>query len=178
VLNGVVRRWTIREWNEVLVDTSRETTKFSYACVPSRDIQRLARFYTDVLRAEPRWNGPYAEFPSDRGIFCLWAVDAYAQIAGPEAIPKAGAGSVMLESEVADVDAEFTRLRGLSEWAIEFILTPTTMAWGNRSIYFRDPERNLLNLFSRVGRAILLHPQCAPGRSHSGVVVQNQRRER
>jgi catechol 2,3-dioxygenase-like lactoylglutathione lyase family enzyme len=33
---------------------------------------------------------------------------------------------------------------------MSFIIPPTTMAWGNRSIYFRDPDGNLINLFSRV----------------------------
>jgi catechol 2,3-dioxygenase-like lactoylglutathione lyase family enzyme len=56
----------------------------------------------------------------------------------------------MLEFEVENVDAEFTRLRNMSELAIEFLIPPTTMVWGNRSIYFRDPDGNLINLFSHV----------------------------
>jgi catechol 2,3-dioxygenase-like lactoylglutathione lyase family enzyme len=125
--------------------------KLTYACVLARDIHELARFYSDVLRLEPSWTGPYAEFPSRPGIFSLWAVDAYAQVAGPAALPTAGTSSVMLEFEVDDVDAEFDRLRSLSQRTIDFILPPTTMAWGNRSIYLRDPEGNLINLFTRVG---------------------------
>ena len=54
----------------------------------------------------------------------------------------------MLEFEVADVDAEFQRLMRLADWAIEVVLTPTTMTWGNRSIYLRDPEGNLVNTSS------------------------------
>jgi catechol 2,3-dioxygenase-like lactoylglutathione lyase family enzyme len=42
------------------------------------------------------------------------------------------------------------RLQQLADFNIEFIIPPTTMAWGNRSIYFRDPDGNLLNLFSHV----------------------------
>ncbi|WP_432395343.1 VOC family protein [Pseudarthrobacter sp. L19] len=29
------------------------------------------------------------------------------------------------------------------------MLEPTTMRWGNRSTLFRDPDGNLINLFSR-----------------------------
>jgi hypothetical protein len=29
------------------------------------------------------------------------------------------------------------------------VLEPTTMPWGNRSALFRDPDGNLVNLFSR-----------------------------
>lgn len=120
--------------------------RLAYAVVLTRNIEQLAAFYRDVLQAEPQRTGPYAEFPTGAGAFGLWAMDAYAEIAGAEAVPDAGAGSVMLEFEVDDVDAEFSRLQGL----VAFIIPPTTMAWGNRSIYFRDPEGNLVNLFSHA----------------------------
>jgi hypothetical protein len=29
------------------------------------------------------------------------------------------------------------------------VLEPTTMPWGNRSLLFRDPDGNLVNLFTR-----------------------------
>jgi len=45
---------------------------------------------------------------------------------------------------------QFQRLRALSELKIDFVIPPTTMTWGNRSIYFRDPDGNLVNLFSHV----------------------------
>jgi catechol 2,3-dioxygenase-like lactoylglutathione lyase family enzyme len=125
--------------------------KLTYACVLTRDIERLAQFYREVLQVEPRGSGPYAEFPTQPGIFCLWSVDAYAQITGHTSLPRSDASSVMLEFEVDDVDAEFARLGRLSHLQIDFVLSPTTMAWGNRAIYFRDPEGNLINLFTRVG---------------------------
>jgi hypothetical protein len=43
------------------------------------------------------------------------------------------------------VDKEFERLV-VNEWVQE----PTTMPWGNRSILFRDPDSNLVNLFMPV----------------------------
>jgi catechol 2,3-dioxygenase-like lactoylglutathione lyase family enzyme len=124
--------------------------KLSYACVLTRNIERLASFYRAVLQAEPDWTGPYAEFPTGGGIFSLWSVDAYTEVAGSAAIPNLDGGPIMLEFEIDDVDAEFKRLQQLVELEIEFIIPPTTMAWGNRSIYFRDPDGNLLNLFSHV----------------------------
>jgi catechol 2,3-dioxygenase-like lactoylglutathione lyase family enzyme len=123
--------------------------KLAYACVLTRDVERVATFYREVLQADPEWTGPYAEFPTDGGIFSLWSVDAYAEIAGTAAIPNFGSAPIMLEFEIDDVDAEYRRLQHLADFNIEFIIPPTTMAWGNRSIYFRDPEGNLLNLFSR-----------------------------
>jgi uncharacterized glyoxalase superfamily protein PhnB len=45
-----------------------------------------------------------------------------------------------------DVDAEFDRLHDSLD---DVVLVPTTMPWGNRSALFRDPDGNLVNLFSR-----------------------------
>ena len=54
---------------------------------------------------------------------------------------------MIIEFRVDDVDAEYTRLEALvSDWIQE----PTTMPWGNRSILFRDPDGNLVNLFAPV----------------------------
>jgi catechol 2,3-dioxygenase-like lactoylglutathione lyase family enzyme len=127
-------------------------TKLSYACVLTRNIERLAAFYREVLQLEPAWTGPYAEFPTDGGIFSLWSMDAYIEIAGPVAVPGSGGGPIMLEFEIDNVDAEFERLQQLVQFKIEFIIPPTTMAWGNRSIYFRDPDGNLVNLFSHAAQ--------------------------
>jgi hypothetical protein len=32
----------------------------------------------------------------------------------------------------------------------DWVQEPTTMPWGNRSILFRDPDGNLVNLFTPV----------------------------
>jgi predicted enzyme related to lactoylglutathione lyase len=55
--------------------------------------------------------------------------------------------SVIIEFRVDDVDAEYTRLKAFVD---EWIQAPTTMPWGNRSILFRDPDGNLVNLFAPV----------------------------
>jgi hypothetical protein len=34
---------------------------------------------------------------------------------------------------------------------VEWVLPPTTQPWGNRSMIFRDPAGNLINVFSRDG---------------------------
>jgi predicted enzyme related to lactoylglutathione lyase len=55
--------------------------------------------------------------------------------------------TVIIEFRVDDVDKEYERLKTLvSEWVQE----PTTMPWGNRSVLFRDPDGNLVNLFTPV----------------------------
>lgn len=53
--------------------------------------------------------------------------------------------TAIIEWLVDDVDAEYERLKPfVSVWEQE----PTLMPWGNRSILFRDPDGNLVNLFT------------------------------
>jgi catechol 2,3-dioxygenase-like lactoylglutathione lyase family enzyme len=53
--------------------------------------------------------------------------------------------SAILEFEVDDVDAERARLDDkVTDWVQE----PTTQPWGNRSMLFRDPDGNLVNVYS------------------------------
>jgi hypothetical protein len=46
------------------------------------------------------------------------------------------------------VDAEYLKLSDVIGDAI--VQKPTTMPWGNRSLLFRDPDGNLVNLFTPV----------------------------
>ena len=54
--------------------------------------------------------------------------------------------TIMLEFHVEDVDREYERLKQMS---IQWVKPPTTQLWGSRSMYFRDPDGNLLNFFTR-----------------------------
>lgn len=54
--------------------------------------------------------------------------------------------SAILEFEVDDVDALLQRLGGAT---LDTAMPPTTMPWGNRSMLLRDPDGNVVNLFSR-----------------------------
>ena len=53
---------------------------------------------------------------------------------------------VILDFLADDVDAEYPRIAALG---VEWVLLPATQPWGNRSMIFRDPGGNLVNVFSR-----------------------------
>ena len=51
---------------------------------------------------------------------------------------------------VPDVDADHERIVGRDGPAVPVVQPPTTMPWGNRSLLLRDPDGNLVNLFTPV----------------------------
>jgi predicted enzyme related to lactoylglutathione lyase len=111
------------------------------------DLKRLVTFYEQVTGAAATWYTPdFAELATasctiamaHRRTIDLFAVGA----ARP-----ADNHSVILEFRVRDVDADYSRLSPLLGKVVQ---EPTTMPWGNRSLLFRDPDGNLVNLFTPV----------------------------
>jgi predicted enzyme related to lactoylglutathione lyase len=121
--------------------------KFISTRLITADVKRLVAFYEMVVGATAVWgNELFAEIPT--------AVATLA-IGSDKTVPLFGAGSAeaganrsaILEFIVEDVDAEYERLR---ECVGEIVTAPTTMPWGNRALIFRDPDGNLVNLFTPV----------------------------
>jgi predicted enzyme related to lactoylglutathione lyase len=111
------------------------------------DLDRLVSFYEQVtgVTAE-RPAPPFAELVMPSAMLAI----GHSQTVGLFGAGSARAAdnhSVIIEFRVDDVDAEHTRLENLVE---DWIQEPTTMPWGNRSILFRDPDGNLVNLFTPV----------------------------
>jgi predicted enzyme related to lactoylglutathione lyase len=112
------------------------------------DLDRLVNFYEHVT-------GVTAERPAP--VFAeLVLPSATLAIGDSQTVGLFGAGSaraadnhtVIIEFRVDDVDAEYQRLMPLVD---DWVQEPTTMPWGNRSILFRDPDDNLVNLYTPVG---------------------------
>ncbi|MFB2554858.1 VOC family protein [Herbiconiux liangxiaofengii] len=112
----------------------------------THDVDRLAGFYEAVTGTSASRPAPvFAEFRTASGTLAIASTATVAMLG--DAAPKPGSNdSVIIEFLVADVDAEFARLQGRLD---DVVLQPTTMPWGNRSVLFRDPDGNLVNLFSR-----------------------------
>lgn len=114
----------------------------------THDVDRLARFYEAVTGTTATRPAPvFAEIRTASGTVAIASTVTVAMLG--ENAPKPGSNdSIIIEYLVADVDAEFARLHDLLD---DVVLPPTTMPWGNRSVLFRDPDGNLVNLFSRPG---------------------------
>jgi catechol 2,3-dioxygenase-like lactoylglutathione lyase family enzyme len=123
----------------------------THICIITPQFARQQEFYTRLLRLEPKkFTEDYVEFQLPGAVVSLYEEASFAQLA-PEAVPKPGTGGVMLELQVANVDREFERLHSLG-LKLDIVLPPTTFPWGNRSFYLRDPDGNLVNVYSPVPR--------------------------
>jgi len=120
---------------------------FASVRIITDDVNRLVEFYEKVLGVSAERPAPvFAELvvPS-----CTLAIghSQTAQLFGAGSVVAAGNHSVIIEFRVDDVEAEYTRLKPLVD---DWVQEPTTMPWGNRSMLFRDPDGNLVNLFEPV----------------------------
>lgn len=111
------------------------------------DIQRMVEFYQHVTGIDATWSTPeFAEIVTPAGTLALGSTRTVALFAAGSARP-ADNHTAIIEFLVPDVDADYRRLRETVE---NFVNEPTTMPWGNRSLLFRDPDGNLINLFTLV----------------------------
>ena len=123
--------------------------KLTHICIVTKNLPGLRDFYQEILQVPPeQFKDDYAEFRTEGAILSLFELESHEALA-PKSMLAGANRSIELEFQVEDVDIEYARLSGLQE-PIELVMPPTTLPWGNRSIYFRDPDGNLINFYSRV----------------------------
>jgi len=118
-----------------------------HTCLITDNVDRLVAFYEPVLQRKAVRSGPdYAEFRTSGGVLAIFSAKAQ-QSYIPDSAEPASNKSLVLEFRVANVDAEYSRLNNL---VTTWVKPPTTQPWGTRSIYFRDPDGNLVDFFQRA----------------------------
>ncbi|WP_322857192.1 VOC family protein [Mycobacterium shigaense] len=121
--------------------------KFFSTRIITADVSRLVAFYEMVTETAAAWgNELFAEIPTPVGVLAIGS-EMTVPLFGPGSAEPAANRSVIIEFIVDDVDAEYERLRGSVG---DVVTPPTTMPWGNRALLFRDPDGNLVNLFTPV----------------------------
>jgi catechol 2,3-dioxygenase-like lactoylglutathione lyase family enzyme len=121
--------------------------KLTLVTIVTAHLEPMRTFYQAVLQIEPQiYRGNYVEFPLETGTLALWRQSECATF-GLSALRGAANDRVLIELEVADVDAEYARLRGLQ---VDVIQEPRTQPWGQRTCYVRDPDGNVLTVYTAV----------------------------
>jgi predicted enzyme related to lactoylglutathione lyase len=118
--------------------------------IVTRDVAGLAGFYASLLDAPSALNDYYVEIqagPASLG-FSRRRFTEY-PASGCPSLAASGRRrhcDIVLDFLVADVDAECPRIEALGA---DVEMPPTTQPWGTRSMIFRDPAGNPVNVFSR-----------------------------
>jgi predicted enzyme related to lactoylglutathione lyase len=114
----------------------------------TEDVAGLAAFYAGLVGANVPLNEYYVEVPAgpasvgfSKRRFTEYCPDRVAR-PGPARLPD----EMILDFMVGDADAEYRRIDALG---VGWVLPPATQPWGSRSMIFKDPEGNLVNVFSR-----------------------------
>ena len=116
------------------------------------DVEGLAGFYADLLGAPVALNGYYVEIQAGEasvGFSKPRFTEYPGDCAGQHHEGRGGPpcrDEIILDFLVDDVDAEYPRIAALG---VDWVTPPATQPWGNRSMVFRDPAGNLVNVFSR-----------------------------
>jgi catechol 2,3-dioxygenase-like lactoylglutathione lyase family enzyme len=127
--------------------------KFSNVRLLVKDYRKCFKFYAEQLGLEPVWgdeDGCYASFRVAEGIegLALFVSDFMAPAVGnaDKDQPAGYREKSMVSFEVENVDDAY---QSFSTKGISFINQPTDMPdWGMRVVHLRDPEENLIELFT------------------------------
>jgi len=120
--------------------------RFNGICLVTRDLPRLRGFYATILQVEAEGDDTFTTIATDGPALSLFTEEGMESMA-PGSMQDSGCGRYTLEFEVDNVDREYERLKKMD---ITFVKPPTTQTWGRRSVWFRDPDGNIVNFFANV----------------------------
>ena len=126
--------------------------QFASVRIITDDVDRLVEFYEKVTGIKAERPAPvFAEIILPSGTLAIGHSQT-ARLFGADSAVAASNRTVILELRVANIEAEYARL---NTWVDHWVQQPTTMPWGNRSMLFRDPDGNLINLFEPASEAAI-----------------------
>ena len=120
--------------------------RFNGICIVTQNVPRLCAFYREILKLEPEEGDVFKIIPTEGAELSIFSSEHMEEMARGS-LKGAGYGGYTIEFEVEDVDQEFERLQAMN---VEIVKPPTTQPWGRRSVWFRDPDRNIVNFYVNV----------------------------
>ncbi len=123
--------------------------KFTGICLVTENVPALVQFYSKIFGAHATGNEIHSELEIGGLSLAIFTRQGMEEMA-PGSMQGAGYGSFTIGFEVGDVDSEHERLQALG---VPVLKPPATYPWGSRSVWFRDPDGNILNLYTLVRAA-------------------------
>ena len=113
------------------------------------NVNELVQFYEQVTGMPVmQYTQDFAELQTESATLAIGSINTLQFFGGDEVAKAAQNRTAIMEFKVEDVDRDYERLAGYLEHQI--VQKPTTMPWGNKSFLFRDPDGNLVNMFTPV----------------------------
>lgn len=114
-------------------------------------IEELIHFYEQVTGAIAiRFTPDFAEIKTKTATLAIGSTNTLQFFGGDTVAQPAQNRSVIIEFMVDDVQQRFEALAPLLKEGT--VQEPTVMPWGNKSLLLRDPDGNLVNLFTPVSK--------------------------
>jgi len=114
----------------------------------TNDVRTLAGFYEQITGLTAIfYTEDFAELKTPCATLAIGSTRTLQLFGGDEVASAAQNRSAIIEFLVTDVDAEYERLTDFQDMVVQ---APTLMPWGNKSLLLRDPDGNLVNLFTPV----------------------------
>ncbi len=115
--------------------------------VITTDINGLIEFYKQVTGMPiVQYTPEFAELQTPTATLAIGSTETLQAFGGKNVAQASQNRSAIIEFMVEDVDKDYERLADFLQPYI--VQKPVTMPWGNRSLLFRDPDGNLVNLFT------------------------------
>ena len=112
------------------------------------NMKRLVHFYEQISSMRLTvYTEDFAELKTASATLAIGSTRTL-QLFGGDVARAADNHTAIIEFLVDDVDAQYGKLADVIKNSL--VQEPTTMPWGNRSLLFRDPDGNLINLFTPV----------------------------
>jgi len=118
-----------------------------YTVIFARDLQAMRRFYNEVMRfpllreLNPQW----IEYRVGASVLAL--TERGLIFDDPET--PAGALSLQLAFRVAPKEVDECAA-ALEEAGVEIVFPPTDQEWAHRTVFFRDPDGNILEIYADI----------------------------
>ena len=125
----------------------RAIRSLDYTILFARDLPAMRKFYAEVMHFDVYHElaGNWIEFRVGANILAL----AKPGLIVPDQPPPPGAASVQLAFRVRreEVDAAEAALRADG---VSIVSPATDQRWGHRTMFFRDPDGNLLEIYADI----------------------------